>query len=143
MVASLLGAITAGVVMRYWRLYRSLMVFGICQALANLAFAWLAWVGHDIPVMVFAVFVEYFFSSIGTVAFVAFLMALCHRRYTATQFALFSAVASLGRVLIGPLAGGVASSMGWVNFYGLAVLMALPGLYLLWILRDNVIWQKV
>jgi MFS transporter, PAT family, beta-lactamase induction signal transducer AmpG len=140
--ASLIGTVAAAYIMKYWRLYRCLLVFGICQALANLAFAWLAAVGHNIPVMIFAVWVEYFFSSLGTVAFVAFLMALCHRRYTATQFALFTAVSALGRVVIGPLAGGVAFSFGWVNFYLLAVVMAMPGLGLLWYLRGNVLWKK-
>lgn len=141
-LASLSGTVVAGMLLRVWSLYRCLMIFGTCQALGNLAFAWLAMVGHSIPLMILAVFVEYFFSSIGTVAFVSFLMTLCHRRYTATQFALFSAVASLGRILVGPFAGKVASALGWQAYYWLAMLMAVPGLVLLRLLKKHAIWQQ-
>jgi PAT family beta-lactamase induction signal transducer AmpG len=65
----------------------------------------------------------------GTAAFVALLMGLCEVRYSATQFALLSALASLGRVLLGPVAGGVVTWLDWPLFFVLTFLAALPGLW--------------
>ncbi len=141
-VAGLLGALVAGVMMQRWRLYKNLIVFGVLQALANFAFVALFYIGRNLPAMAVSVFIEYFFSSIGTVVFVALLMSLCHHRYTASQFAMFSAVSALGRVFVGPIAGQVAEHFGWVPFYLLAVLLAVPGLGLLWYLREHPVWLE-
>jgi PAT family beta-lactamase induction signal transducer AmpG len=71
----------------------------------------------------------------GTAAFLAFLMSLCSQRFTATQFALLSAFASIGRVWVGPLAGVLAQTIGWPSFFVLSTLLALPALLMLWALR--------
>ena len=82
--------------------------------------------------------VENLASGMGTAAFVAFLMSLCHRRFTATQYALLSAFASVGRVWVGPLAGVLAESIGWPAFFIVSTLAALPALLLLVWLRPAV-----
>jgi PAT family beta-lactamase induction signal transducer AmpG len=74
-------------------------------------------------------------GGMGTAAFVALLMSLCDRRYTATQFALLSAASSVGRVFVGPPSGIMVASMGWAPFFFATFLIALPGLALLWWLR--------
>jgi PAT family beta-lactamase induction signal transducer AmpG len=74
----------------------------------------------------------------GTAAFVALLMALCDHRYTATQYALLSAAASLGRLYLGPAAGVLAESLGWAMFFLLTAIAALPGLFLLVRLRSAI-----
>jgi PAT family beta-lactamase induction signal transducer AmpG len=74
-------------------------------------------------------------SGMGTTAFVAFLMSLCNRRFSATQFALLSAFASIGRVWVGPLAGVLAQSIGWPAFFLGSIVAALPALALLAVLR--------
>jgi len=74
-------------------------------------------------------------SGMGTAAFVAFLMSLCNRRFSATQFALLSAFASVGRVWVGPLAGVLAQSIGWPAFFLVSIVVALPALALLLVLR--------
>jgi PAT family beta-lactamase induction signal transducer AmpG len=74
----------------------------------------------------------------GTAAFVAFLMSLCNQRFTATQFALLSAFASVGRVWVGPLAGVLAESIGWPVFFIVAAILALPALVMLWWMRASV-----
>jgi PAT family beta-lactamase induction signal transducer AmpG len=71
----------------------------------------------------------------GTAAFLAFLMSLCSQRFTATQFALLSAFASIGRVWVGPLAGVLAQTIGWPTFFIVSTLFALPALLMLWWLR--------
>ena len=74
-------------------------------------------------------------SGMGTAAFVAFLMSLCNRRFSATQFALLSAFASIGRVWVGPLAGVLAQSIGWPAFFLGSIVAAVPALVLLALLR--------
>jgi PAT family beta-lactamase induction signal transducer AmpG len=77
-------------------------------------------------------------GGMGTAAFVAFLMSLCNQRFTATQFALLSAFASVGRVWVGPLAGVLAESIGWPTFFIVSTVMALPALVMLWWMRESV-----
>ena len=77
-------------------------------------------------------------GGMGTAAFVAFLMSLCNQRFTATQFALLSAFASVGRVWVGPLAGVLAESIGWPVFFIVSTLAAVPALWMLWWLRGPV-----
>jgi PAT family beta-lactamase induction signal transducer AmpG len=77
-------------------------------------------------------------GGMGTAAFVAFLMSLCNQRFTATQYALLSAFAAVGRVWVGPLAGVLAESIGWPDFFIVSTLAALPALAMLWTLRASV-----
>jgi PAT family beta-lactamase induction signal transducer AmpG len=77
-------------------------------------------------------------GGMGTAAFVAFLMSLCNQRFTATQFALLSAFASVGRVWVGPLAGVLAEAIGWPSFFVVSTIAALPALAMLWWLREPV-----
>jgi PAT family beta-lactamase induction signal transducer AmpG len=71
----------------------------------------------------------------GTAAFVALLMTLCNQRYSATQFALLSSLAALGRVFITPTSGYVVEAVGWAWFFVIAALTAVPGLLLLALLK--------
>jgi PAT family beta-lactamase induction signal transducer AmpG len=116
-------------------LYRSLMAFGILQAVSNLTFMWLALAGKSYPIMIAAVGFENFCGGMGTAAFVALLMALCDHRFTATQYALLSALASVGRVYVGPVAGYATDprylGLQWATFFFVTFLVALPGLVLL------------
>ena len=77
-------------------------------------------------------------GGMGTAAFVAFLMTLCHHNFTATQFALFSALASLGRVYVGPVSGQLVAEFGWLLFFLVTFFAALPGLVLLWKMREKI-----
>jgi len=77
-------------------------------------------------------------GGMGTAAFVAFLMSLCNQRFTATQYALLSAFASVGRVWVGPLAGVTAETIGWPTFFVISTVLAVPALLMLWWLREPV-----
>lgn len=136
--ALLLGALAGGVALARLSLYRALLVFGVLQAVSNLSFAWLAWVGKSYPVLVFAVAFENLASGMGTAAFVALAMALCNSSFSATQYALLSALASLGRVLFGPVTGQLVALMGWAEFFVITFVAALPGLWLVWYMRDQI-----
>jgi len=83
--------------------------------------------------MAAAVGFENFASGIGGVTVVAYLSALCNLRFTATQYALLSALASIaGRFLTGTTAGGLIESLGYVNFYLFTTFLAFPGVLLFW-----------
>jgi PAT family beta-lactamase induction signal transducer AmpG len=116
-------------------LFRSLMFFGIVQAITNLLFFMLAMMGQNYAMFVLTVGLENFGGGLGTAAFMALVMSLCNTRYTATQFALLSALAAVGRVYVGPVAGYIVESVGWAEFYLWTVVFAIPGLALLWWLR--------
>ena len=139
LMATIIGALYGGVMMARLGLYRSLMIFGILQAISNLSFMVLAYAGKVYSIMVAAVAFENLAGGMGTAAFVAFLMALCDHRYTATQFALLSALASLGRIFVGPPSGYLSHEVGWVVFFFVTFLAALPGLALLYKMRRNIL----
>jgi len=138
LAASILGALAGGVLMTRLGLFQSLLLFGALQAVSNLAFMALAWVGKSYAMMVAAVVFENLAGGMGTAAFVALIMSLCDHRFTATQFALLSAVGALGRVFVGPPSGFLVEFVGWIVFFFLTFLAALPGLWLVWWLRTPV-----
>ena len=155
------GALLGGLLMLRLGLWRALLLFGALQMASNLGFWWLAVHGKGaLPGFVLPPFdwgfvklaqatdidggllmviaVENLSGGMGTAAFVAFLMSLCNQRFTATQYALLSAFASIGRVWVGPLAGVLAEAIGWPTFFVVSTVLALPALGLLWWLRDTV-----
>jgi MFS transporter, PAT family, beta-lactamase induction signal transducer AmpG len=136
-IATIVGALFGGALLGKLGLYRSLMMFGVLQAVSNLTFMWLAYAGKSYPLFVAAVGFENLAGGMGTAAFVALLMGLCDARYTATQFALLSAASAVGRVFVGPPAGIMVDSLGWGPFFFGTFLIALPGLLLLYRLRRH------
>ncbi|MDF1761551.1 MAG: MFS transporter [Coxiellaceae bacterium] len=137
LTGTIIGSIAGGFLLPILGMYRSLMIFGVAQMVSNLFFMWMALVPKSLVLMASSLFVENFCAGLSSVAFVAFLMSLCNRRYTATQYALFSALAAVGRVFIGPLAGVMVKGYGWVDFYILSVVIGMPSLLLLWWLRHR------
>ena len=140
LAATIARALFGGAIMVQLGLFRALMVFGVLQAFSNLGFMALAYAGKSYPMMVFAVGFENLTGGMGTAAFVALMMALCDRRFTATQYALISALSAFGRVYVGPAAGYATDpkqlGLAWTTFFFLTFLTALPGLVLLWVKRD-------
>ena len=136
LAATLIGGFAGGFVARAYPLAASLWIGGLLQAAANLAFSWQAVVGHDIAWLTFAIVMENFTSAIGTVIFVAYLSALCQNPlHTATQYALLTALAAVGRTYLSSGAGYIAEATGWVWFYVICTLAGLPSLVLLWWLQ--------
>jgi PAT family beta-lactamase induction signal transducer AmpG len=142
LISLIVGATLGGSLLVRLGLFRSLLVFGILQAVSNLSFMVLAWVGKSYPMMIFAVAFENLAGGMGTSAFVAFLMGLCNHRYSATQFALLSSLAVLGRVFISPTSGYIVELTSWGSFFFITALTALPGLWMLWWLREQITDSK-
>lgn len=131
--AYLAGIFLGGVLFAQLGLKRSVLLSLWLMALSNLSFAGLAAVGHDNWAMAAAIGFENLASGIGGVTVVAYFSALCDLRYTASQYALISAAASVvGRVLTGTTAGWLIETVGYVNFYLLTTAVALPGILLFW-----------
>jgi PAT family beta-lactamase induction signal transducer AmpG len=158
---TILGALVGGTLMLRLGLWRALITFGFLQGVSNLGFWWLAVSGKGalpgllLPAfdwgivrlstpttvdggLLLAVALENVTGGMGTAAFVAFLMSLTSQRFTATQYALLSAFASVGRVWVGPLAGVLAESIGWPAFFVLATLLSAPALVMLWVMRPAI-----
>src|SRR6476469_3550172 len=130
--ATLIGGFAGGFVARRYSLATSLWIGGVLQAVANLSFSWLALVGVNQWALAFAITAENFTSAIGTVIFVAYLSALCRNPlHTATQYALLTALAAVGRTYLSASAGYVAETTGWPLFFVICVLVAIPSLVLL------------
>lgn len=138
LISVIVGAGIGGSLMVKLGLFRSLVAFGILQAVSNLSFGALALAGKSYPMMIFAVAFENLTGGMGTAAFVALLMALCDKRFSATQFALLSSLAALGRVFISPTSGFMVEAMGWAAFFFLTAVTALPGLGMLFVLRRQI-----
>ena len=132
-IAVLVGIFVGGIMYVRVGLKHSVLISLILMAVSNFSFAALALVGHTNIGMAAAVGFENFTSGIGGVTVVAYLSALCNLRFTATQYALLSALASIaGRFLTGTTAGGLIEGLGYVNFYLLTTFLAFPGVLLFW-----------
>jgi MFS transporter, PAT family, beta-lactamase induction signal transducer AmpG len=131
--AYLIGIFIGGIAYTRMGLKHSVLLALVLMAVSNLSFAALASAGHSNIGMAGAIGFENMASGYGGVVIVAYFSALCDLRYTAAQYALISASASVvGRFATGTTAGGLIESMGYVNFYALTTLLALPGIALFW-----------
>lgn len=131
--AYLIGVFIGGVAYAKMGLKRSVLLALVLMAVSNLSFAALAAAGHSNIGMAGAIGFENIASGYGGVVVVAYFSALCDLRYTASQYALISAAASIvGRFATGTTAGALIEGMGYVNFYLLTTVLALPGIVLFW-----------
>ena len=139
LAATIVGALAGGAVMARLGLYRSLMLFGLLQAASNFGYWVLAVTPPHLYSMALVVALENLCGGLGTAAFVALLMALCKHEFSATQFALLSALSAVGRTYIaGPLTPPLVQAFGWPSFFALTVLIAVPGLILLYMRKSEI-----
>jgi MFS transporter, PAT family, beta-lactamase induction signal transducer AmpG len=159
---TIFGAFLGGLLMLHLKLYRALLVFGVLQLMSNLGFFALASLGKGAWGSVAVQPFDWFFMALkepaaldlllltviagenisggmGTVAFVGLLMALCNKRFTATHYALLSAFAAVGRIYVSPLAGVLSAQLGWPVFFVLSCLIALPGILMVWLMRESIL----
>lgn len=133
--ATIIGALYGGVLMQRLTLFRALLIFGILQGVSNAGYWMLSVTDKHLYSMAAAVFFENLCGGMGTAAFVALLMTLCNKSFSATQFALLSALSAVGRVYVGPIAGWFVEAHGWPTFYLFSVVAAVPGILLLLVCR--------
>ncbi|WP_246480535.1 AmpG family muropeptide MFS transporter [Motiliproteus sediminis] len=129
--ASIVGGLVGGVVMIKLGINRSLWIFGVVQVVSILGFAALAEIGANPSALFAVVAFEYFGVGLGTAAFVAFMARLTDKRFTATQLALFTSLASIPRTFANASTGFLVEAMGYTDFFLLCALIALPGMLML------------
>ncbi|WP_370688812.1 muropeptide MFS transporter AmpG [Xenorhabdus anantnagensis] len=142
LAATIVGALYGGYLMHKMSLFRALMIFGILQTVSNFGYWILAITPKDIYSMGAVIFLENICGGMGTAAFVALLMTLCNKSFSATQFALLSALSAVGRVYVGPVAGWFAEAYGWPLFYLFSIVIGLPGLVLLLACRKTLAYTQ-
>ncbi len=134
----MLGAICGGGITARIGLVPSLWLFGALQALSNLGFLILAMNKPSVPLLAAVVVVESFCAGLVAAGFIAYLMSLCNRRYSATQYALFTSLMYGAGLLVGGFTGFMVAELGYVTFFLLSVLAAAPGMAILpWLSRQT------
>jgi PAT family beta-lactamase induction signal transducer AmpG len=134
--ATLVGAFLGGLIVTRAGIFPSLLVCGILQSLANLMYALQAMAGHDLGMLAVTIAVENVTGGMGSAALVAYLSGLCSPGFAATQYALLSSLAVVGRTLISSTSGWLADHMSWPSFFVLSTFFGLPGiLLLLWLMQ--------
>ena len=138
LAATLIGGFAGGFIARAYPLATSLWIGALLQMGSNLVFCWQAVIGVNHWALTASIIAENFTGAIGTVIFVAYLSSLCQSPlHTATQFALLTALAAVGRTYLSAGAGYVADTTGWINFFLISTLTAIPSLLLLWWLQQR------
>ena len=125
--AMALGGLVGGALILRLNIYRSLILFGILQAVATLGFAGLALAGKSTPWLMGAIGFENLAIGMGTSAFVAYMASLTNKKFTATQYALLTSLMAIPRQVVGASTGYLASWLGWTGFFVLCAVVALPG----------------
>jgi len=135
--ATLAGTFGGGILMFKLGINRSLWMFGILQALSTACFAWLALVGHSIPLLSGVIAFENISSGMGTAAYAAFMASMTDRRFTATQYALLSSLMGIPRVIASAPTGYIAGHAGWAGFFIACTLIAIPGIIFPFYIADT------
>jgi len=125
------GGLLGGIAMIKIGINRALWVFGVFQLISILGFAVLANTGAVLWLLAAVIAFEYLGVGLGTAAFTAFIARESSKAFAATQFALFTALAALPRSLANATTGVLVEQMGWVTFFILCTVLALPGMMLL------------
>lgn len=130
-VGSLAGTAVGGVVMVKLGMRRSLWVFGLLQGIVGICFVAMTYLGRNQTMLAVTVFSEFFFSGMGTAAYAAFFLAICDRRYSATQYALLTSLMAQSRILVSGGMGYLQEAVGWRTYFIISILAMIPGLLLL------------
>ena len=133
--ATLVGLVFGGLIAKKIGVYKSFLYFSIIMACANLMYVALAIVGKNYYLMVGSVAVEYFCGAMGTAILVAMIMSLVNIKFSATQFAILSSIDSLGRVLVGPLAGYIQTHYNWSGLFIFSFVIGIAVSLLIYIFR--------
>lgn len=135
--AAILGGIIGGYMMMRLSLYRALLYFGYFQAISNLLFIVLSKYHASLTLVAIVIGIENLCSGLGTAAFIAFIMSLCRSPYTASQFALFSALSATNRIFIAPLSGFIVQYLGWTDYFIISFIAAFPAIAVIYRLKKQ------
>jgi len=131
LIATIVGTLAGGAVMTRIGTKRSLWIFGFLQSTAGLSFILISLIGYNPTMLAVVIFVENFLMGMGVAALQGFMMAVCSKQFTATQFALLSSITAVTRVVLVSQAGVLAEKFGWTQYFIFSTLLAIPGLLML------------
>lgn len=142
LIMTLLGTFLGGSLVYRYGLYRILWIGGILQAAANLMYVWMAaYIGdaaaRSLQLLTASIIIDNLSAGIATAALVAFIANLVNRQHTVTQLALLTSFAAIGRSLLVTPSGFVVMTWGWQIFFTVSILLSIPGMLLLWLLKNN------
>ena len=133
---TIVGALIGGIAVARWGVFRALLIGGVLQAVTNLAFTYVAIVGHDLPALAIAITADNLAGGAAGAALVAYLSGLCNVAFTATQYALLTSFMAQGRTWLSSGSGWLADHTDWATFWTSTMFLAVPGLLLLlWIMK--------
>lgn len=136
-IMTLLGVFIGGYLVKQIGLINSLIISGVFQILSNLLYVLLNNVGPEFSFLIITVAGENFSGGLGSAAFVAYLSVLCKKEYSATQYALLSSFMGLARTLLSSPSGFIVESFGWGNFFIISTIFGLPGLIILFWMKNR------
>ncbi|WP_440682271.1 AmpG family muropeptide MFS transporter [Cysteiniphilum halobium] len=139
LIFTFIGLVLGGMLAKGFGLFRTFLVFSFMMAAANLMYMWLAFEGKNYYLMVISVAIEYMVGAMGTAVLVAMIMSLVNKSFSATQFAVLSSIDSLGRVLVGPLAGNVQAIWGWEMLFLLSFILGCIVTFAIWLARKQIV----
>jgi len=131
MAATIIGSLVGGAIMTRWSLKLSLFWFGLLQGVSTISFTLLEFTGRKLWALSVVIAIENFTGGMGTAAYTALLMGLCNKKFTATQFALLSSLMAVSRYVTGAPTGFLVVGVGWLWFFTICTLLAIPALLLL------------
>lgn len=139
---TILGGFIGGYAVYRIGLIKSLLIFGILQAISNFSYVWQAIEGYNLAVLTIVIALENITGAMGTAAFVAYLSSLCNKQFTATQYALLSSVSSLGRYLTNAPSGymvddNIGWGLSWEWYFTISVIISIPGIIMILFLRHK------
>jgi len=138
LVASLSGLIIGSIIAAKIGIYRGFIIFSLLMSLANIMYFLLVILGKNFYFMFFSVSIEYFIGAMGTATLVAVEMSLVNKKFSATQFALFSSIDSIGRVAIAPLAAQIQTIFGWEGVFLSSLMIGLVVTVIIFITRKPI-----
>ncbi len=129
--ATIAGGLLGGIVLLKMGIRKALWGFGILQAVSTAGLSILAMIGSSVPVLAAVIAFENLSGGMGTAAYVAYMASITNKKFTATQYALLSSLMGVPRVLASAPTGFMVESLGWISFFIVCTIIAVPGLVLL------------
>ncbi len=142
-VMTLVGLFVGGLIYYRLKTFKSLLLAGILQILSNLVFLWVVKEQHNLLALSGAIAIENFTGAINTVVVVAYLSSLCNLQYTATQYALLSSLANVGRTIMVAPAGYIVATVGWTDFIWITAAVGIPAIILLYKLKNSILVNEL
>ena len=143
LMSVLTGLLIGGIIIFKLGILRSLWFFGILQALSTAGFSIIVFTGAVKWALALVVIFEDISAGMGSAAFIAYLATITNKKFTGTQFALLSALATLGRNFFSGFSGNMVKALGWAPFFWACALIAIPGLIMLWVIQKDIKPQQV